>query len=330
MNIDQEIFSCLTHSPKTLSNLQWLHYDDEGSFIFDKIVLEDEYYVARNERLIFESNSDDIILKALGSNEKNRLRIVELGAGTASKTSILLSSAIKHQGSPTNYFPIDISLTALAQAQSILECLVPDLCIIPQIKNYVTEEFKLPNFTGCTLVIYIGLSIGNFCLEEATKILDHVHNQLKLGDALLISVDMCQDSQVLLSAYNDQNGVTAEFHFNVLRRLNREFGYHFDLNQFRYRPVWNKDHLRVEKHLESLCSQQIKVINQYREKILHFNQGETIHIEDSYKFTHEKIKTLLINTGFQIEDMWNDQHKWIYIILARISPLSFQKNVNLY
>jgi dimethylhistidine N-methyltransferase len=320
MSVAKEIFLGLSDRPKTLSNLQWLHYDHEGSLLFEKIVLQDEYYVARAERFIFESNSKQIIAKAAG-NQSTRLRIVELGAGTASKTSILLSAAVKHQGSPIDYLPVDVSLTALTEAKSTLECLVSGVCIIPQIKNYVTEELILPSFDGCTLVVYIGISIGNFSRQEATSILHHVHDQLKPGDTLLISVDMCQDPAVLLSAYDDKNGVTGAFHLNVLRRLNREFGYNFDLDQFRYRIVWNKHDLRVEKHVESLCSQQVKCIDQSGEKTIYFNKGETIHMEDSHKFTNEQIKTLLIDANFQIEYTWSDEHKWINIILVRIPSM---------
>ncbi|CAF1387841.1 unnamed protein product [Adineta steineri] len=319
MNVANEILSGLVNHPKSLSNLQCLHYDHEGSLIFEKIVLQDEYYVARTERSILKSNADEIIVKTV-DNRNKRLRIVELGAGTASKTSILLAAAVKHQGSAIDYFPIDISSSALTEAQSSLTCLVPDVCVIPQIKNYVTDEFILPNFDGCTLVIYIGSSIGNFSREAATRILSHVHKQLKAGDALLLGVDMCQDPAVLLPAYNDKNGVTSAFHLNVLLHLNREFGYNFDLDQFRYKVIWNKHHSRVEKHVESLCSQQVKCINQSEEHIIYFNQGETIHIEDSQKFTNEQITMLLNNAAFQIEHIWSDEHKWVNIIIARVLP----------
>ena len=317
MSVADEIFSSLHHHPKTLSNFQWLHYDHEGSLLFEKIVLQEEYYVARTERCIFESNSDEIIAKVLG-NQNNHLRIVELGAGTASKTSILLSAAVKQLGSPIDYLPVDVSLTALAEAQSTLERLVSNVRIIPQTKNYVTDELSLPNFDGCTLVIYIGISIGNFSREEAANILHRVRKQLKRGDALLLSVDMCQDPAVLLSAYNDKNGISGEFHLNVLCRLNREFGYSFNLDQFRYLPVWNEHDLRVEKHVQSLCSQQVKCIDRSDENILYFNQDETVHMEDSHKFTFEQIKTLLTNAEFQLEHIWSDEHQWINIILARI------------
>ncbi|CAF3435990.1 unnamed protein product [Rotaria socialis] len=302
--------------PKSLSNLQWLHYDDEGSIIFEKIALQDEYYIARAERRIFELNSDDIIVKAAG-NEKNRLRIVELGSGTATKTGILLQAALKYQAGPINYFPIDVSTTALHEAQSNLKCLVPDVCVMPQVKNYATDDFVLPSFDECTLVIYIGVSIGNSSKEEAKSILHHVDEQLKAEDVLLLSVDMCHDPSVLLSAYNDKNGVVADFQFNVLRRLNREFGYNFDLDQFRYQPVWNEHNCSVEQHLQSLCSQQVKCIDQFGEKTLHFDKGETINMIDSYKFSIEDINMLLNITGFIIEHIWNDEHKWITVILAR-------------
>lgn len=320
MNTAKEILSGLIHHPKTLSNLQWLHYDCEGSLLFEKITLQDEYYVARTERFLLESNADEIIGKAKG-RQNNGIRIVELGAGTASKTSILLTAAVKHQGLPMDYLPVDVSSTALAEAQSTLECLVPGVRIAPQIKDYVAEALVLPAFKGCTLMVYIGSSIGNFSRQEAAGILYRIHEQLKPGDALLISVDMCQDPDTLLSAYDDKNGVTGAFHLNVLRRLNREFGYNFNLNGFQYRAVWNKHESRVEKHVESLCCQQVMCIDQYGENAIEFVKGETIHMEDSHKFTDEHVTTLLTNAGFQFEHMWHDENAWITIILARIPIL---------
>ena len=321
MIVAKEIFASLSDHPKHLSNLQWLHYDQEGSIIFEKIVLQDEYYIARAERRIFEFNSDDIIVKAAG-NEKNRLRVVELGSGTAKKTGILLRSALKYQKGPINYFPIDVSTTALDEAQSSLKYLVPDVCVVPQVKNYATDDFILPSFDGCTLVIYIGVSIGNSSKEEAAIILHHVYEQLKAGDALLLSVDMCHDPSVLLSAYNDKNGVVADFQFNVLHRLNRDFGYNFDIDQFRYQPIWNEQRSSVEQHLQSLRSQQVKCIDQFGEKTLHFDKGETINMIDSYKFSIEEISMLLNVSGFNIEHTWNDEQKWISVLLARKRSLT--------
>ena len=315
-SVSEEIFAGLSDRPKNLSKVQWLHYDDEGSLIFEKIVLQDEYYVARTERRIFESNSDEIIGRAAG-NEKNRLRIVELGAGTASKTSILLRAALKYQGGPIDYLPIDVSTIALDDAQASLKHLVPDVCVMPQVKNYATDDFSLPHFDGCTLVIYIGVSIGNSPKEEAQSILHHVYESLHAGDALLLSVDMCHDPAVLLSAYNDKNGVVADFQFNVLRRLNREFGYQFDLEQFRYQPVWSEQNSSVEQHLQSLCSQRVKCSDSTGEKTIEFEEGERINMIDSYKFSREEINTLLHNAGFTLEHVWNDEQQWIHILLAR-------------
>jgi L-histidine Nalpha-methyltransferase len=320
MSTSKEILFGLTNRPKTLSNLQWLHCDHQGSLLFEKLILQEEYYVARTERSLFESNADEIIVKATGDGN-NRIRIVELGAGTASKTSILLAAAVKYQGLPMDYLPVDVSSTALAEAQSTLECLVPGVRITPQIKDYVREALILPAFDGTTLMVYIGFSIGNFSRQEAASILHHMHEQLKPGDALLLSVDMCQDPNVLLPAYDDKNGVTGNFHLNVFSRLNCEFGYNFDLDLFRYRAVWNEYASRVEKHVESLCCQHVKCIDQYGENTIEFDEGETIHMEDSHKFTHGYVKTLLINAGFQFEHAWNDEHAWIAIILARIPTL---------
>ncbi|CAF3947836.1 unnamed protein product [Rotaria magnacalcarata] len=214
------------------------------------------------------------------------------------KTGILLRAALTYQRGPINYLPIDISTTALHEAQSNLKYLVSDVCVMPQVKNYATDDFILPSFDGCTFVIYIGVSIGNSSKEEAKNILLHVYEQLKAEDVLLLSVDKCHDPSVLLSAYNDKNGVVVDFQFNVLRRLNREFGYNFDLDQFRYQPVWNEHKSSVEQHLQSLCSQQVKCIDRFGEKTLHFDKGETINMIDSYKFSIEDINMLLNIAGF--------------------------------
>ena len=317
MSITNDIFTSLTRSPKTLADLQWLHYDEEGSLIFEKITLQDEYYVTSRERLILESKSDEIIAKAAGES-KRRLRIVELGAGTATKTGILLASAVKYQGFPTDYLPVDVSPTALAEAQSTLTQLIPGLCIVTQTRNYLTEPLMLSSFDGCTLVVSIGSSISNLSRDQTTRVLDHARHQLKPGDALLLGVDMCQDPAILVPAYDDKNGVTAAFHVNVLRRLNREFGYSFDLEKFRYRAVWNERESRVEKHLESLCSQQVKGVHHGEEVTIDFDVEETIHIENSYKFNEEQLRMLLANADFEIEHIWHDEQKWVTIILARI------------
>ncbi|CAF2067639.1 unnamed protein product [Rotaria magnacalcarata] len=238
------------------------------------------------------------------------------------KTGILLRAALTYQRGPINYLPIDISTTALHEAQSNLKYLVSDVCVMPQVKNYATDDFILPSFDGCTFVIYIGVSIGNSSKEEAKNILLHVYEQLKAEDVLLLSVDMCHDPSVLLSAYNDKNGVVADFQFNVLRRLNREFGYNFDLDQFRYQPVWNEHKSSVEQHLQSLCLQQVKCIDRFGEKTLHFDKGETINMIDSYKFSIEDINMLLNIAGFISVGKASSRFEYFLLIFVCISVLS--------
>lgn len=316
MGVNEDILSCFARRPYTLVDFIWLPYDEEGSRLFERITQQDEYYLSRTERRILEANADKIIAQAQGDHNY-RLRIIELGAGTANRTDILLSAAIKRQGSPIHYLPVDVSPSALAVAKSTLEHLVPGVCVTPQIANYMTEQLTLPNFAGRTLVAYIGSSIGNVSRTQAATILEHVRRQMQPGDAMLLGVDMYKDPAIILPAYDVAQGMSAGLNLSSLRRLNCEFGYNFKLDQFRHRAVWNKLESRIELYLESLCSQRVQCAHSFKQNI-DFDKGDTIHTANSYKYTPEHLKTLLTNAGFELENTWSDEQKWFTVVLARV------------
>jgi L-histidine N-alpha-methyltransferase len=304
-----EVFTGLTGEPKTLS--PWLFYDEAGSRLFEEITELPEYYVTRTERQILAEHADEIISAAAGGRD---LSMIELGAGTATKTGLLLNAAVRLQGGVT-YYPIDVSQTALDEARSRLEAELPEVTVEPIVADY-TEGMRQNSTvqSGRRLVLYIGSSIGNFSPEDAVEVLRGVRSQLSPGDCLLLGTDMVKDAQTLHAAYDDAAGVTARFNMNVLTRINRELEGNFDLRLFRHQARWNARESRVEMHLESLLPQKVAI--RALDLEVRFLPDETIHTENSYKFTDESVLELLTRAGFRLRQQWSDAGKWFTVYLA--------------
>jgi L-histidine Nalpha-methyltransferase len=307
-----EVRRGLLMRPRSLS--PWMFYDARGSRIFEEITQLAEYYPTRTERDILASCSDAIIAAAC-PDKSGSVRIVELGAGTASKSIILLDAAMRLR-SEVLYAPVDVSSDALDVACETIAASLPEVCISPIVANYVTNPPQLESFSGTTLGLYIGSSIGNFAPEEARTILRDLAAQLQSGDALLLGVDMVKDESTLVAAYDDRGGVTAEFNLNMLHRLNRELDADFDPETFRHRALWNGARSRIEMHLESTRNQRVRIAAAQLD--VYFKEGERIHTENSYKFTDATIRTLLRDGGFEVEQTWTDERAWYSVTLARI------------
>lgn len=308
----REALSGLQSTPKTLA--PWLFYDELGSRLFEEITRLPEYYLTRTERGLFVAHGEQILERAAGSS---RLTIVELGAGSAAKTGVLLRCAVEKQGSVL-YQPIDVSASALEEAAASLAAQLPGVVVEPQVANYITDGFTISRLEDeRVLALYIGSSIGNFSPEEAAGILRNLREHLETGDALLLGADLAPSEgksvAALLAAYDDAAGVTAEFNRNVLHRLNRELDADFEVDAFAHRARWNARESRMEMHLESVRSQSVRVAGQR----FSFGAGETIHTENSYKFTEASIAALLESTGFRLERMWEDPARRFAVTLAQ-------------
>lgn len=306
-----EVYRGLMSAQKSLS--PWLFYDAEGSRLFEKITELPEYYPTRTERGIFTENAGEILEEA---RQGQRLKMIELGAGTATKTGLLLRAAVRCQAKVI-YVPIDVSAAALDEAAQRIEEEMPGVTVLPQVGDYtcglpVSHE---PNGEK-RLVLYIGSSIGNFEPSAACELLSEVRRQLAPGDCLLLGVDMVKAESLLVPAYADAAGVTAAFNLNVLRRINDELGADFNLDNFRHRAVWNKALSRIEMHLVSLAEQSVSIAALELE--LHFRRGETIHTENSYKFTPATASRLLEESGFVPRKSWFDAQGWFGVFLADI------------
>jgi L-histidine Nalpha-methyltransferase len=297
------VYEGLMSRPKWLPS--WLFYDAAGSRLFDEITGIPEYYVTRTERAILAKHAPKIISRAAGQSV---LRIVELGAGSADKTRLLLTAAADRQDT-VFYEPVDVSATALVEAQLRIEDELPGVIVCPRVQDYTQDlelDSTLPNERR--LLLYIGSSIGNFEPGESLLLLERVRAAMDPGDCFLLGVDLVKDQTLLQAAYDDAGGVTAAFNRNLLTRLNRELDADFNPATFGHRAVWNPIESRMEMHLVSVKNQEVWLPGiDLRVK---FEVGESIHTENSYKFRCGDAEALLSKAG-------TDERGWFAVALAR-------------
>jgi dimethylhistidine N-methyltransferase len=318
-----EVRAGLGSTSKTLS--PWLFYDSAGSDLFEQITELPEYYLTRTERGIFTAHADEIIelaAKPSGSDPAPMLTLIELGAGTATKTGILLSAAVRRQHSVV-YQPVDVSESALEAATDNIRSNIPGVTVRCQVADYTSEPLplnRLPNTR--TLALYIGSSIGNFSPDDARDVLRNLRAQLLPGDKLLLGTDLAPGASksvsMLQAAYDDRAGVTAAFNGNVLVRLNRELGSDFRLECFDHRVVWNAEESRIEMHLVARHAQTVHIPANGAgpAQTVRFQQGESIHTENSYKFSCARVEQLLQSAGFELIKDWQDPTQLFAVNLA--------------
>ena len=298
----------LTATPRRLP--PWLFYDAEGSRLFEEITELPEYYLTRTERDIFNEYAGDILRQA-----GTPLTLIELGAGTATKTSVLIRALLRMQ-LRADYYPVDVSPTALAVALHRLNGDFPRLKVNPIVADFSSGLRQLRARPGRKLVLFIGSSIGNYEPYEAGELLRDIRSALAPGDALLLGTDFAKSERILLPAYNDASGVTAGFNKNVLARINREFGADFDLDAFEHVALWNPRASRMEMYLESVRPQAVYIPALAMK--LRFRAGERIHTENSYKFTGAMITEMLRAGDFTRQQSWLDRRGWFGVHLARV------------
>lgn len=312
--VGKAVLEGMESTPKFLPS--WLFYDTVGSRLFEAITELPEYYLTRLEHSIFEKHADDMIAAAAGYQPTTEdLCVLELGAGSASKTLVLLRALMARQGHAI-YLPVDVSRAALEWAAGNVRTALPAIQVKPICSEFTHEKkLALPE-GGRRLALYIGSSIGNFDQEDAIQLLQWLSIQLQPGDALLLGTDMVKDSAPLLAAYNDRSGVTEKFNKNILARLNRELGADFSLDDFRHRAIWNESKGRMEMHLDSLRNQTVHIPE--LERSFQLRRDESIHTENCYKFSPDGVTELLRDGGFALEQSWYDEARWFGVHLARL------------
>lgn len=273
-------------------------YDERGSTLFTAICQTTEYYITRTELQLLNKLLPDISSR-LGA----QATVIEYGSGEGRKIRELLTAL----QSPRAYVPIDISAEILFDASRRLKKEFPNLSIYPLMADY-TAQITLPeeiSGSGRRLVFFPGSTISNFTPSEAGQFLRNIRQFLDPGDGFLIGVDLLKSPNRLHQAYNDYDGVTAEFNLNLLRRINRELDGNFKLHQFEHYAFFNPRYSRIEMHLVSLIDQVVKV-GGYQ---FSFRTGETIHTENSYKYSVDRVIHMGRDSGFRHEQVWMDEEK---------------------
>ncbi len=292
----EEALAGLKNPQKTLPCKYF--YDLRGSLLFDQICELPEYYPTRTEAGIMADNIGEMA-SVFGPN----CLLIEYGSGSSTKTRILLD----HLPHLAGYVPMDISREHLHQTAETLASAYPNLEILPLCADY-TVPFELPEATQevrSRIVYFPGSTIGNFHRSEAAKFLGHIAEVCGPGGGLLIGVDLRKSPQILEPAYNDAQGVTAEFNLNLLRRMNAELGTGFDLGGFAHRAFYDEKIGRIEMHLLSLRAQAVQVGSE----TIPFEAGETIWTECSYKYSLPEFAAMAGPAGFEVRQVWTDREQ---------------------
>jgi dimethylhistidine N-methyltransferase len=273
-------------------------YDAAGSALFDRICELPEYYPTRTEIALLTKHAGEIAQR-MGKHAE----LVEFGSGAMRKVRLLLDAL----DAPTRYMPIDISGEHLESALNALAQHYPGLEVQGVVADY-TALRTLPSAHARTrqrIGFFPGSTIGNFTPDEALEFLKHAASMLR-GGALLLGVDMVKAPEILHAAYNDAQGVTAAFNLNLLARANAELGADFDLAMFAHSAFYNAPLRRIEMHLVSLHAQEVTVCGER----FHFDEGEALHTENSYKYTAESVRGLARDAGFEQVQEWTDSREW--------------------
>jgi L-histidine N-alpha-methyltransferase len=294
----------LTRMPKQLSPKYF--YDERGSELFEEITQLPEYYLTRSEKLLLERRIAEIIA------EVRPCSLVELGAGSATKTRIILDE-MRSNGCAECYVPVDVSKDFLEATAIQLRADYIDVEIKPVVSD-ITEPFALPSLASPTLIAFLGSTIGNFPREQAIALLSHIAGEMSPTDRFLLGADLIKDSAVINRAYNDSKGVTAAFNLNILERLNRELNADFPITDYEHRAFYNSEQHRVEMHLIARRAHKV-MIPEIGE--ISLDQGESIRTELSYKYDRPMLEDILTASGLTLEKWLPAEDGSFALALAR-------------
>ncbi|MDN3203716.1 L-histidine N(alpha)-methyltransferase [Algoriphagus sediminis] len=305
----QDVLIGLSSKPKSIPSKYF--YDATGDKLFQQIMAMPEYYLTRKEFEILENQHKSILKKILSKNEP--FNLVELGAGDGLKTKILLRY-LDVIGADFTYFPIDFSGTVLEELKGSLAEELPNLPVKPIEDTYRGSLLKREWENGKpSLILFLGGNIGNFPLKEARDVLDHLRLGTVFGDEVLLGFDLKKNPQTILDAYHDKEGITREFNLNLLKRMNRELGANFDVEEFMHWPSYNPVNGECRSHLVSLKKQKVDItaLNQAFE----FEAFEPIFIEISKKYNLGEIKKLARRSGFELKEAFLDGESFFADVL---------------
>jgi dimethylhistidine N-methyltransferase len=288
----RDVIEGLTARPKRLSPKYF--YDETGSRLFEEITALPEYYPTRCELAILSAHAADMARLL-----PPKTVLIEFGSGSSTKARLMLAAA----PAIAAYVPVDIAAEWLSAEADQLRRDYPRLAVLPVAAD-ITKPFRVPqSLNGLARSgFFPGSTIGNFELHQACAFLQNAARILGEGAILIVGFDLVKDAKTLTAAYNDAAGVTARFNLNLLARINRELGADFDLTAFCHQAFYNRERQRIEMHLASRRRQQVNVCG----RMIEFRAGETIHTENSYKYTVESFGALARGCGWTPVEAWTD------------------------
>ncbi|MFD4759571.1 L-histidine N(alpha)-methyltransferase [Streptomyces sp. NPDC058439] len=296
-----DVLHGLTRHPKTLPP-KWF-YDAHGSELFEEITRLPEYYPTRAEREILIDRAEEI---AAASGART---LIELGSGSSEKTRHLLDALPELH----SYVPVDVSESALRGAAQALLTHRPDLSVHALIADF-TGGLALPGTPGPRLIAFLGGTIGNLLPDERSVFLKSVRSLLSPGDGLLLGTDLVKEKEVLIAAYDDGAGVTAEFNKNVLRVVDRELGADFDPDDFDHVALWDPEREWIEMRLRARAALTVKIPD--LDLVVPFEAGEELRTEVSAKFRKEGVRAELVAAGMRLDQWWTDSADRFALSLA--------------
>jgi len=292
--------------PQKAIPARWF-YDDAGSQLFEDITQLPEYYPTRAETEILTGRAEEIAA-LIGE----RRAVVEFGSGSSVKTPLLLSAI-----APSAYVPLDIAGDFLRASSAALAAKFPGLPVYPVEADFMRRVELPAEVAGLSkLGFFPGSTIGNMIARTATDLLRSMRETLGEGALLLIGMDLVKDEEVLIAAYDDAQGVTARFNRNLLERINRELGGDIPLQSFAHEARWNDPFARIEMHLVAREDVTFTVSG----KRFAMRSGESIHTENSHKFTKRSAQTLLAAAGWEPRARWTDEARQFSLVLAESCP----------
>ncbi len=305
----QDVKEGLSQYPKSLPSKYF--YDDQGSQLFEQICELPEYYPTRTEASILSQYAEEIA-EITGTCE-----LVELGSGSSTKTRLLLD-AYQQQNNLFKYMPIDVSAGILKESAIQLQQEYTSLQIQGLVGTYEQALTQLtPTSWPARMIFFLGSSLGNFSPNDCDRFLNKITQVLETGDYFLLGIDLQKPQSILEAAYNDSQGVTAEFNLNMLSHLNHKFQGNFDINLFKHQAIYNQEKQQIEMYLISQKAQDITLKN--LEINVHFQEEEMLLTEISRKFNLEKITQKLESKNLRTLQVFTDPNNWFGLILCQAS-----------
>jgi L-histidine Nalpha-methyltransferase len=298
----KDIITGLTSLPPYIPSR--FFYDKRGSALFEAITGLLEYYPTRTEKEILLNNA------SLITSDTENADIVELGSGDCSKISILFDAIPAERRQTISYIPVDVSRVAIIKSADSLSRKFPEVSIHGMVADFLKHLSNIPGESR-RVICFFGSTIGNLDPVQTSHFLSNLGSLMQKDDQLLLGLDMVKDTMVLEIAYNDTMGVTAAFNRNILRVINKLIRANLDPDHFDHYAFYNSGESRIEMHLRAI--REVKIESPYLPAGVILRKGETIHTENSYKFTETRIPELAVQAGLRVERIYTDDNRWFSV-----------------